>query len=1080
MKKVSAKTARDSLILDTKLLPPHVKDTFLRRERLLARLRDNKDKKLMLLCADAGYGKTTLLAQFCAELTVPFIYYDLDETDSNLATFFSYLGAGVRKHDPRFGQVVEELVRQTINVDIVVGTFINEFVRSALGELYIILDDFHYLQNNHRICTALDYFLRHVPANLHFIISSRAVPNINLAYYAAKDELLKIEKNDLRFSDEEIEELLKRVHGLKVSGEDLKRITELSTGWVTLLQLVLQKIRVTRDKTAQDALGSCVVPDENVFTYFAGEVFDQMPRVIKEFLLKTSILDHFNPEVCDELLSIRRSRKIIARLDAENMFISRVGEDYQYHPVFHEFLRRTLGRYFTASVVKRLHEKAAVHFTGQGDYTSAVRHLVAAGQYARAARMLVKNHQHWVRRSDYPTYALLVDSIPETIHEQHPYLLLRKADAFDVLDRKAQALRLAESAVRIFTRRRDRQGLAEALMVKALIHYEEGQRRKGIAYARRAYDRLTRKNSTAGARMLMQLGSMYRDACRFRRAQQCFESALKILGRHQDRELEESLLTRIGLLHLATANFKEADRMFMDVLSRFEDLAQGLNLIYKYSTVVAINIDAGDYPKAWDYLARAENMLRQYNDPWITKYLVYMRGKLLWAEGRFPDAIRHLENAIRDYKTFSRILDPYIIGDIVDSHLRLGDVRQAREAFKQFEGVRDIIDEAPNLAVIYLTIQGSLLSAEGRHAEAQVSLRDALKRVRSVDRYYMTMTTSCELCKCLHRSADHEAARSLFAKCLEIARLRDYDAYMIIEARDYIELFRLASGQDSHLDHIARILARTGTEPAQNLLNELQIRRGIYDLRCRVLGRFELSDAKGRVLTPAWRTKKARGLFVHFITGQGRRYSREQLIDAFWPGKDLHSATHHLHVEISALRRTLGKIAGAAPDQQEAILFDGHDYRWNPGILVRSDVDEFERLLGEAASVLASNRARAKQLYARAAHLYRGDFCAGTEAPWCDKVRARLRQQALDALKTLGRLYYEERAYGRARSFFSRALELGGADQTLYISVMRCLQALNDRRGVQQQYARLVKTLKARGVSAVPEEAVQIYQQSRQ
>lgn len=1078
MKKVSGKTARHSFILETKLTPPRVRDTFLRRERLLDLLRDNREKKLLLLCADAGYGKTTLLAQFCAELTVPFVYYDLDDTDSNMATFFSYLVAGLRRHSAQFGTVVDELVQHTDNIDIVAGTFINDFVNRVTGDVHIILDDFHYVQNNRKICGAVDYFLRHMPANLHFIISSRAVPNINLAYYAAKGDLLKIEKDHLRFNPKEIHGLLSAVHGLKVSDEDVKRITEFSAGWVTLLQLMLQKIRATGEGTTQVALDSCVASDENIFNYFAGEVFDQAPRAVKEFLLKTAILDYFTPRVCDELLSIRRSRRIIARLDAENMFIAKVGENYQYHPVFHEFLRRMLGRYFTGGVVKTLHEKAGMHFVRQGEYTSAVRHLVAAGRYARAARILEKNHQHWARRADYSNYVQLVDSIPAAVHEKHPYLLLRKADALDMLDRKAQALRLAESAVRIFRRRADRSGAAEALMAKGLIYYEQGQRRKGIFHAKRAYDLIEHKSSTIGARMLMQLGSMYRDACRFDRAQACFESALKILGRHQDRELEESLLTRIGLLHLTMSNFKEADRMFMDVLSRFEDLAQGFNLIYKYSTVVAINIDVGDYGKAWEYLKRAESMLQKYNDPWITKYLVYMRGKLFWAEGRFPEAVHFLEKAIGEYKTFSRILDPYIIGDIVDSHLRCGEVSKAREAFTRMNGVRDIIDEAPNLTVAYLTIQGSLLSAEGKFPEALVSLSEAVKRVRSVDRYYMTMTTWSELSKCLYRSGAHDKALSCFKKCLEIARLREYEAYMVIEARDCIDLFRLAVEQNCQVDYIAGILERTGSEPAKRLLNQLQFRRGICDFKCRLLGRFELSDADGRVLTPAWRTRTARALFMLFVAGPANKYSKDQLIDAFWPDKDQRNAVHCLHVEISALRNTLKKIVGAGLGRQELIQFDGRRYFLNPRILVATDVREFERLAGEAALELGGDRGRAKQLYAEALSLYRGDFAEGVVTPWCNEIRARYRGELLKILKCLGGMCFEDGAFEEGLGFLRRALELENTDESVHIAIMRCLQAMNDRSGLQKQYARLVSMLKKLGVSSPPREATRMYQDS--
>jgi LuxR family maltose regulon positive regulatory protein len=1071
-------TRKTGLILQTKLEPPRVKGTILRRGRLLDLLRENLDKKLILLCADAGYGKTTLLAQFCEDLSVPFVYYDLDDTDSNMATFFSYLVAGVKKHNEHFGKAVEELIQQTGNVDIVVGTFINEYVQSIAHELYIILDDFHYLQNNRRICSAIDYFLRHMPKNLHFIISSRAVPNINLAYHLAKQELLKIEKDHLRFTYDEIHTLLTTVHGLKVAVDDVKRIAEFSEGWVTVLQLILQKIRAAGEETTQDTLNSYAASDENIFNYFAREVFEQTPKSIKEFLLKTSVLDYLNPKVCDHLLNIRRSKKIVAYLDAENMFISKVGDNYQYHPIFHEFLRKMLGRYFTSKIVKKLHDKAGMHLFAHKEYGSAVRHLVAAERYPKAADILEKKHQHWMRRSDYAGFIQLVDIFPAAILEKYPYLLLRKADALDNLDKKNQALRLTESVLKLFRQKNDRRGTAEALIEKALIYYSQGQRRKGIYYANRSFKLIKHKDSTLKANVLMQLGSMYRDACRFDKAEACFGSALRILRKYENRELEESLLTRIALLHFTMSNFKEAERLFMEILSRFSDLLYGLNLIYKYSTVVAISIDAGNNAKAWEYLDRATGLLQKYNDPWITKYLVYMKGHLYWAEGNFRKAIEYLNEAIEKYRTFSRMLDPYIVGDIVDAHLRLREVSKAREAFGKMDALRDLIDETPNQLVSYMTIQGALYSAEGKFPEALASLKEALKRARSIDKYYLSMTSSYELSKCYYKSGAHEEALSHFKKCLDIAHLREYDAYMMIEARDCIDLFKLALENDYLVDYILRILERTDSEPAKDLLNWLQVKRGIYDLQCRFFGKLEIRDADGRDIVPVWRTKITRELFVLFIAGHKKKYSKDQLIDTFWSDKNVRGAAHSLHVEISALRSTLKEMIHSDIARLKMVLFEGQQYYLNPQIFVSTDVQEFERLSSQAAAAQARDRVQAKALYVRALALYRGDFGENITAQWCEEIRAYYKKMALDILKNLGRMGFEDQAYKESQQFLEQALGLDDADESVHIAIMRCLQALNDKEGVQEQYKKLVKTLDNLGVSAPSREATQIYQDS--
>jgi len=219
---------RRKLILQTKLEPPQIKGRILRRERLLNLVKDNLDKKLILICAAAGYGKTTLLAQLCEELDKTYVFYDIDAKDNDIATFFGYLVAGIGKCSPRFGKRVKSIISQTRDIDIVVGTFINEFVENIKDNFYIILDDYHHLQKNKEITRSLDYLLRHLPINLHLIIASRATPPFNLSYYSAKQDLLLVEKDHLQFDIQEIQALLKNVYGLRISQEDINRIKNLS------------------------------------------------------------------------------------------------------------------------------------------------------------------------------------------------------------------------------------------------------------------------------------------------------------------------------------------------------------------------------------------------------------------------------------------------------------------------------------------------------------------------------------------------------------------------------------------------------------------------------------------------------------------------------------------------------------------------------------------------------------------------------------------------------------------------------------------------------------------------------------
>ena len=168
-----------NLVLLSKLQPPQIKTHTLRRRRLIDHLSENLHKKLILLCAGAGYGKTTLLSQFISGKKIPCVYYHLERSDREPAVFFAYLIAGIRKVAPEFGYKVEKL-RNFFNhpqhyLDIIVGTFINEMIEHIKDDFYIILEDYHSLHSAELIDRILAYLLDHLPAHLHFIITNQMI-----------------------------------------------------------------------------------------------------------------------------------------------------------------------------------------------------------------------------------------------------------------------------------------------------------------------------------------------------------------------------------------------------------------------------------------------------------------------------------------------------------------------------------------------------------------------------------------------------------------------------------------------------------------------------------------------------------------------------------------------------------------------------------------------------------------------------------------------------------------------------------------------------------------------------------------
>jgi two-component SAPR family response regulator len=394
------------------------------------------------------------------------------------------------------------------------------------------------------------------------------------------------------------------------------------------------------------------------------------------------------------------------------------------------------------------------------------------------------------------------------------------------------------------------------------------------------------------------------------------------------------------------------------------------------------------------------------------------------------------------------------------------------------DSVLDIINETPNLLVGYLTIRGSLETAEGKLSEALVSLKEALRKARSIDKYYISMTTYYELSNCYFKQGSYEQALKCFKKCLEIARAKEYDAFLLIGARDRIDLFRLALENDLMVDYVMRILERTDTEQARNIINWMQVKRGVFDLQCKLFGKLEVKDAGGRLLRPMWRTRNTRELFVLFVTNHKKKYSKDRLIDMFWPRKDIRGAAHSLHVEISALRNTLKEILRSDLDTQKIVVFENGQYSLNPKVYVSTDVHRFEQLVNQASAAISQSKSKAKQAYLQALELYRGDFCADIFAQWCEEIRAYYRKLALNVLTRLGVICYDEKSYRESLRFLNRALDIDDSDEAVHIAIMRSLKALNDKDGVQRQYKRLVKMLNEMGISVPSSEATKLYQES--
>jgi anti-anti-sigma factor len=344
----------------SKLRPPAPRAGLVSRARLQVRLQASLDGRLCLLDAPAGFGKTTLLAQWCAGAGAGRVaWVSLDEGDNDPTRFWNYVVEALRTVEPDLGAIALQALQRP-SADLyraVLPSLLNE-LSTIDSQLVLILDDYH-LVTNATCHQTLGFLLGHLPSRVHVALSTRADPPLPLAKMRAKGELAEIRFLELEFTDEEASTLLNGSMGLHLAAEDVERLAERTEGWPAGLYLAGLSLRGRQD--ASGFIASFHGDNHHVADYLSAEVLAHQPEEIRAFLLRTSILERLSGPVCDAVLETEGSSELLGELERSNLFLTPLDDHrewYRYHHLFAQLLRVELG-HREPELLPALHRRAA-------------------------------------------------------------------------------------------------------------------------------------------------------------------------------------------------------------------------------------------------------------------------------------------------------------------------------------------------------------------------------------------------------------------------------------------------------------------------------------------------------------------------------------------------------------------------------------------------------------------------------------------------------------------------------------------------------------------------------------------------
>jgi LuxR family transcriptional regulator, maltose regulon positive regulatory protein len=446
---LAAAGARDQL-LATKVNIPVTRPDRLARSRLFQRLDEGMGQPLVLVCTPAGFGKTTLLADWAADATLPVAWLSLDADDNDPVRFWRYVVAALARVQEGLGEHLVPLLSpgSGISTHGVVTALINR-LQAQPDEVVLVLDDYHLIEAM-PIHDSLGFLQSHLPPRLHLVVASRSDPPLPLARLRASGQLVELRAADLRFTPEEAAALLEEVWKLDLPAEAVGALEARTEGWAVGLQLAALSLQGRADPEA--FLTGFAGTHRYVLDYLSEQVLGRLPDPVRAFLLQTSILERLCGPLCDAVTGASDGQGMLEALERANLFLVPLDEErrwWRFHHLFADLLRARMLQ-TRPDLVPELHRRAGGWCEQHGLIDEAIRHATAAGDTPWATRLVEEHLGETLRRGESVALTRWLWLLPDDAIRARPGLCLAKAMTEHDLDHLESAERLLEHAERAF------------------------------------------------------------------------------------------------------------------------------------------------------------------------------------------------------------------------------------------------------------------------------------------------------------------------------------------------------------------------------------------------------------------------------------------------------------------------------------------------------------------------------------------------------------------------------------------------------------------------------------------------------
>lgn len=1029
----------------------------LQRDRLFAVLDEGRTRPVIWVSGPPGSGKTTLVSSYLDARALSSLWYQVDEGDADIATFFYYMGRAAPKKRKPLPLLTPEYLQD-------IPTFTRRYFENLYSRLKppfaLVFDNYHAVSAESPFHEVLSTGLSQIPEGGCAIVIGRAEPPPAFARLRAHEQMALIEDHALRLTAEE-SYALAELRGLGKEAPDTIRILHQRTeGWTAGLVLILELLK--KKSLPVEALAHQA--PQAVFDYFAGEIFQKADDQTKTLLLRTAFLPSLTTGMAERLTGLDKAGRILGGLVQKNYFTvkhSSLEPVYQYHPLFREFLMTRARDAFSAEDISRIQRSAAALLVETGHFEDAASLLSSAKDWDGCTRLVLGQAKSLIAQGRSVTLEEWILAMPEEIRAKRPWLLFWLGmckQAFDPAGSRA----LFEKAFHAFKASRDPAGrlLSWAGAVDTFI-YEWHDFTSLDQWIQELDKHLHGKPSFPSLEIEARVSASMMGALLLRRpghphVRKWTERALALAKKSEDTGLRLQAYMNAGAYYDFMGDHANAGAAAEELgkAARSSSATPLTITSWKWMEAYVNTATTTDYDRSLQLLSEGQETARK-NGVHVWDHQNFGVGVVTCLnKGDFKAAAEYLKKKEETLVSGQRMSVSQYHHLAAWYYLLLGDVPRARKHAES--GLTLAIDAGAPFAVAILRLSvAQTLHAAGELREAREELDHAakdIKRCGSLILEYMCTMTEAQFA--FDQGNREAAALAALRKAMTLGREQNYITMFFWWQPDVMaRLCAKALEAGIEVEYVKHLIR------ARNLVPDappLKVEDWPWPVKIYTLGRFSLLLDERPVRFPGKAQHKPLEMLKALIAFGGRDVGVERLAETLWPDASGDAAQSALDTTLHRLRKLLAH-EKAIQLREGQVSLDSH-YCW-------VDVWALERLMSQAES------SRSPELTEKALALYRGPFLGQeTEQSWAIPLRERLRSRVLRHLGRECRIWEDAKKWNKAADCYRRLLEMDSLAEEAYQRLMLSYQRMGRRAEALVVYERCRKNLSAMfGIKPSPE-----------